>query len=236
MPILLVLREPELHAARATRVRHFGGGIIACPRGAMTESFEEFLRERREHAERTRRLLVGVLGIACVALAVSNVVLALRLTAVRARATAEAPSASIPSRAEGLPLPGTLPMTIEPATERAEARPAAPPSEEPAGHAAAPTTKPPDARDGVAAASALPPRALVASVPARSVPARPRAAAPEPAPAPATPEAFTAAWMLTTYGRAEAEARARAALEFYDAQSADGRYWQRVLTEIATAR
>jgi hypothetical protein len=33
-----------------------------------------------------------VLGVACVALAVSNVVLALRLTAVRARATAEAPA------------------------------------------------------------------------------------------------------------------------------------------------
>ena len=42
--------------------------------------------------------------------------------------------------------------------------------------------------------------------------------------------------MLTTYGRADAEARARAALEFYDAESAEGRYWRRVLRLIVTAR
>src|SRR6267378_3162615 len=77
----------------------------------MTEGFEEFLRERREHTERTRRLLIGVLGVTCVALAVSNVVLALRLTAVRARPAAEAPapSASVPSRAEEPPSRVTLP-------------------------------------------------------------------------------------------------------------------------------
>ena len=40
----------------------------------------------------------------------------------------------------------------------------------------------------------------------------------------------------TTYGRADAEARARAALEFYDAESAEGRYWRRVLRLIVTAR
>ena len=204
----------------------------------MTESFEEFLRERREHAERTRRLLVGVLGVTCIALAVSNVVLALKLTAVRARAAAEAPapSASISSRVEGPPLPVMRPATSEPTPERAEPRPAAPLSDEPARPATAPAAKPPGARDGVAPAIALPPRPLVASVPARGVPVRPMAPAREPAPAPATPEAFTARWMLTTFGRAEAEARARAALEFYDAQSAEGRYWQRVLTEIAAAR
>ena len=58
----------------------------------MTEGFEEFLRERREHGERTRRLLVGLLGVVCVALAVSNVVLALRLTAVGPPPAAEAPA------------------------------------------------------------------------------------------------------------------------------------------------
>ena len=60
--------------------------------------------------------------------------------------------------------------------------------------------------------------------------------APTAAPAPAAPEEATAAWMLTTYGRADAEARARAALEFYDAKSAEGRYWRRVLGLIVTAR
>src|SRR5438874_8084682 len=107
MSILLVLRERE---------PRFDGGIIACPQCAMTEGFEEFLRERREHTEGTRRLLVGVLGVACVALAVSNVVLALRLTAVRVRPAAEAPapSASIRSSVEAPPPPVTLPTTSEP--------------------------------------------------------------------------------------------------------------------------
>ena len=54
--------------------------------------------------------------------------------------------------------------------------------------------------------------------------------------APAAPDEATAAWMLTTYGRADAEARARAALEFYDAESAEGRYWRRVLGLIVAAR
>lgn len=52
----------------------------------------------------------------------------------------------------------------------------------------------------------------------------------------AAPEEATAAWMLTTYGRADAEGRARAALQFYDARSAEGRYWHRVLGLIAAAR
>jgi hypothetical protein len=50
------------------------------------------------------------------------------------------------------------------------------------------------------------------------------------------PAEATAAWMITTYGRMEAETRARAALDFYDAQSVEGRYWRRVLASIVTAR
>ena len=42
--------------------------------------------------------------------------------------------------------------------------------------------------------------------------------------------------MLETYGRDAAEARAQAALAFYDAQSAEGRYWRRVLALIVSAR
>jgi len=42
--------------------------------------------------------------------------------------------------------------------------------------------------------------------------------------------------MLSMYGRADAEARARAAQRFYDARSAEGRYWNRVLVLITTAR
>ena len=200
----------------------------------MTEGFEEFLRERREHAERTRRLLVGVLGVACVALAVSNVVLALRLTAVRARPAAEAPapSASIRSSVEGPPPPVTLPTTSEPPRpEPAEPRSASVPADEPA----RPATPPPGVPDRPSPVIELPPRPFVGSAPARRVLA-PRATAPVLAPPPAAPEQATAAWMLTTYGRGEAESRAQAALEFYDADSAVARYWRRVLVEISAAR
>src|SRR6266403_145252 len=178
---------------------HVAGGIIACAHCAMTEGFEEFLRERREHAERTRRLLVGLRGIVCVALAVSNVILALRLTGLRPPPAGEAPvpPAPLPSRVEGPPAPVTLPTTTEPPPPRTVRDPA---------------------RDPSSPEIALPPRRLADAVPARRLPA-PRATAPaasptlasEPAPSSA-PEAATAAWMLTTYGRAEAETRAQAAL------------------------
>jgi len=173
----------------------------------MAEGFEDFLRERREHAERTRRLLVGALGVACVALAVSNVVLALRLSVTR-------PTTSEPPR-----------------PEPAEPRSASAPADEPA----RPATPPPGVHDRPSPVMELPPRPFVGSAPARHASA-PRATALAFPPAPSAPEKATAAWMLTTYGRAEAEARAQAALEFYDADSADGRYWRRVLAEISAAR
>ena len=208
----------------------------------MTEGFEEFLRERREHAERTRRLLVGLLGIVCVALAVSNVILALRLTGLRPPPAGEAPvpPAPLSSRVEGPPAPVTLPTTTEPPPPGpAEPRSASAPAEEPARPITPPTTVRDPARDPSSPEIALPPRRLADAVPARRLPA-PRATAPAASPTlasePAAPEAATAAWMLTTYGRAEAETRAQAALAFYDAESADGRYWRRVLARIVAAR
>lgn len=205
----------------------------------MPEGFEDFLRERREHAERTRRFLVGLLGVVCVALAVSNVILALRLTGLRPPpAGAPVPPAPLPSRVEGPPPPVTLPTTTEPPPGPAEPRSASAPAEEPVRPATPPTT----VRDPSSPEIALPPRWLVDAVPARRLSA-PRATAPAASPtlaseptAPAAPEAATAAWMLTTYGRAEAETRAQAALAFYDAESADGRYWRRVLARIVAAR
>jgi hypothetical protein len=209
----------------------------------MPEGFEDFLRERREHAERTRRFLVGLLGVVCVALAVSNVILALRLTGLRPPpAGAPVPPAPLPSRVEGPPPPVTLPTTTEPPPGPAEPRSASAPAEEPVRPATPPTTVRDPARDPSSLEIALPPRRLVDAVPARRLPA-PRATAPAASPtlaseptAPAAPEAATAAWMLTTYGRAEAETRAQAALAFYDAESADGRYWRRVLARIVAAR
>jgi len=120
----------------------------------------------------------------------------------------------------------TLPTTSEPLrSEPAEPWSASAPVDEPV----RPATSPPGVPDRPAPMIELPSRPFVGSAPARRV-RPPRATAPALAsapavpPAPSAPEEATAAWMLSTYGRGEAEARARAALEFYDAHSADGRY------------
>jgi type IV secretory pathway VirB10-like protein len=213
----------------------------------MTEDFEEFIRERREQTEQTRRLLIGVLVGACIALAVSNVALALWLTSGRARQTVEAPgrpsrearrapaaepplpSASVPSRPESAPNV-TLPKTTEPAP--AEPRTTTAPAETPRADPRSPAESASPERDlpsraPTPAATAPRTAANAPSAPARAMATTPGFAAPEEA---------TAAWMLTTYGRPDAEARARAALEFYDAKSSEGRYWRRVLGLITAAR
>ena len=250
------------------------------PPCAMTEGFEDYLRERRERSERTRHLLVGVLACTCIALAVSNVFLALRLTAGRAR-----PGAEPPARAASMTEAPARPAGVTEAPARtgtgAPARPAVAPQApapsasvradidgpapavtlpkmseatrpEPAEHATPSAPAEPAARADAPEATverpsdsiALPPRSSVASTsarraaPARAMTTPPPAALAAPAapPTPAAPEEVTAAWMLTTYGRGDAEARARAALEFYNAQSAEGRYWRRVLALITAAR
>jgi hypothetical protein len=213
----------------------------------MTEDFEEFVRGRREQTEQTRRLLIRVLVGACIALAVSNVALALWITSGRARQTVEAPgrpsrearraptaeppppSASVPSRPASAPNV-TLPKTTEPAP--AEPRTATAPAETPRADPRAPAESASPERDlpsrSPAPTAAAPRTAANApSAPARAMATTPGFAAPEEA---------TAAWMLTTYGRPDAEARARAALEFYDAKSSEGRYWRRVLGLITAAR
>src|SRR5262249_17218277 len=220
----------------------------------MTEGFEDFLRERREHSEQTRRLLIGVLALTCIALAISNVVLALWLTSARGRAVREAPprvareapapagetsppAPSIPSRAENPPPAVTLPKTAESAPDESRGTSAASASDA--------RTAPPLAAEHPVPASGLPPRSGAAAPPPR--PPSPARVTTEPAPSDATPaaprapggaatEQATAAWMLTTYGRTDAESRARAALRFYDPRSAEGRYWRRVLALIVASR
>jgi hypothetical protein len=280
----------------------------------VAEDFDDFLRDRTERGEPTRRLLIGVLAGTCIVLAVLNVVLALWLSSERVRSAVEAPtrwsrevsaraapvaepplpSASIQSSADSPPSV-TLPTTTEPAptdpragsappgrTPRADAPRAEPPraptsradtpladtprapaprtdtpvadadaprAEASRGEAAHPETPPADEpsvetvapAEPEAPALELPPRTPAPSSRARrtyanAAPGPTRAkSTPRPEPAFATREEATAAWMLSTYGRAEAQARARAALKFYDARSAEGRYWRRVLGLIAAA-
>jgi type IV secretory pathway VirB10-like protein len=221
----------------------------------MREDFEDYIRERREQTEQTRRLLIGVLAATCIALAISNVALALWITSGRTRQTAESPahpsrelsarpapvaeppppSASIPSRPDPPPSV-TLPKTTEPAP--AEPRTASAPAERTT-RAETPRAERRPSDEPASPALELPPRSPAPTA------AAPRAAAnttPAPAramsttPGFAAPEEAASAWMLTTYGRRDAEARARAALEFYDATSAEGRYWRRVLGLITAAR
>src|SRR5262249_17498221 len=103
-------------------------------------------------------------------------------------------------------------------------------------------TAPPLAAEHPVPASGLPPRSGAAAPPARPPSAArvttepaPSAAAPR-APGGAATEQATAAWMLTTYGRADAESRARGALKFSDPRSAEGRCWRRVLALIVASR
>jgi type IV secretory pathway VirB10-like protein len=183
-----------------------------------------------------RRLLLIILGVACVALAVSNLVLASRLMELRDR-TAAAERAAAPREPGEAPAPGrtdTEPASA-PSASIPQAAPATAAPEVPPGPA--PTPSAPVAEPAPAVATAPP-----ADLPPRPAPRRPAsgAAASTPRSAPGSTtaggrERSTASWMVQEYGRAEAEARARAAAGFYDARSAERAYWGRVLGEIEAA-
>jgi type IV secretory pathway VirB10-like protein len=173
----------------------------------MSEHFEEFLVARRRRAERRRALFVGVLAFACVVLTVSNVLLALWLSAVYQRAGEDAarPAASIP-----LPPAATLtPASTPPAAETAE-----PPAPSPPAAVPEPPSLPPPAVSASPLPAPLPPRASTVELPV-------------------TAEEVTAAWMVRTYGRDRAEALARETLDFYDARSSEAGYWRRIVGRIA---
>jgi hypothetical protein len=253
-------------------------GLLHAP-SAMKEGFEDFLRERRERAERTQRLLIGVLAVTCLVLAISNVLVALWISSGRARPPESAmrgsresrpvqaeeapPSASIPSRATAPSEPDAGPRADERAQSDTQAPADAPrppvtlpktsdttPADSRRANALAesPSSPPaePRARGEAPTAEQLPPRPGVASGPERRasasrtptapVPPARAGSATRPGPGPSPTEEATATWMLSTYGRDAAESRARAALQFYDARSAEGRYWRRVLALIVAAR
>jgi hypothetical protein len=221
---------------------------------AHEDALEEHVEEGPEPARGGRRLLIIVLSVGCLALAVSNVLLAVRVTELRralvaARATTS--SATMAAR------PATAPTAdIESATSAAGAeRPAvvsAPtPERTPSGEpsvtddAAASITSP---AASSAAHEPMPAPARAAEVPPSAppelpprtrgreqarVPAATRAGPEREAAAPSSPERATASWMVHEYGRADAESRARAVANFYGPHSPDGAYWRRVLAEIA---
>lgn len=141
----------------------------------------------------------------------------------------------------------TLPKTVDPAaSEPAEPRGTVAAATAPRSDVPPPArTDPPAAvvADATTPRAVEPPSRPLVAAPTRRIPS-PRAVNPPPPPPPAAmptpttpsmPEEATAAWMLSTYGREAAEARARAALRFYDARSAEGRYWRGVLAQITAS-
>jgi hypothetical protein len=137
----------------------------------------------------------------------------------------------------------TLPTTADSASppDASQSRAAVPQRAEapPVPSEAAPPPSDLPQRPVVAAPARRIPTPQVTRTPPRATqtPPPPPPAASGPAPTtPSMPEEATAAWMLSTYGREAAEARARAALRFYDARSPEGRYWRGVLAMITASR
>jgi len=177
------------------------------------DEFDEYVEDRPEPARGSQRLLIIILSVGCLALAVSNVVLAMRVTQLRRALVAERPAVA------PAPAADRSAETVTPPIPKAPVPPA------------------PKAEVVAAPAPELPNLDL----PPRSTPRQARVAAvtrttDRPATAPSSPERSTAAWMVQEYGRTDAESRARAVAEFYGAHSHDGAYWRRVLAEISATR
>jgi hypothetical protein len=221
------------------------------------------IEEAPERPPRRQRLLIITLSVGCVALAVSNIALATRLTQIRravadrpaVRVPADTPTASEPAAVEPAAA-ASIPSQTAPRVSREPGMPRptaprvanAPEAGEAAVDPAPASTVPPAAvpeREMTAVARTpdrTAPERAPAELPPRPVPsAEPRVAAAQrtserATPLPSTPERATASWMVQEYGRPDAEARARTVADFYGAHSPEGAYWRRVLGEIAGGR
>lgn len=188
-----------------------------------------------ERVPRSPRLLIITLSVGCVALAISNIALATRVTQMRRAAVVDRPAVA------------RAPIETQPAaSEHAAPEPAAPaasiPSQTAPRVSRAPDVPPPTAPRVAPAPEPVRPERASAELPPRPAPrAQQRVASAQrtserAAPVPSTPERATASWMVQEYGRLDAEARARTVADFYGAHSPEGAYWRRVLGEIVTAR
>jgi len=196
------------------------------------ERFEAFIERRRtEEAQRRqqRNLLIVVAGlaVACVALAAANVVLALRLSAGGPATLSAAPQASPPA--------SDVVAASRETPRRAEPSAPGPGRGEPAAEMPGPRAPGAGAPPAPAGGEGRPP--AVERPRETGEPARPeRAGRPVRPPASAAdPAERTALWMIDTYGRSEAEARAQAAARFYTPEDPGGVYWSQVLAHIRAA-
>lgn len=209
------------------------------------ERLEAFLRRRRaerasRHQQRKYLIAIAFLGVACLALAVSVVLLAVRLSAVQAP-RAVAPPTPGPAASEEGRAGGPAERGGEAGVEEALALLAKALGEQrrrPGGETTPEATLPggpavaPDAAES-------PPTAV--EPPSRSARTAPRqTVAPEPAPVLEIPRETDPAWrmaalMLQTYGKAGAEERARAAAAFHGPRHPDTDFWRSVLAHIRSA-
>ena len=150
---------------------------------------DEYVEDESPPARGTQRLLIIILGVGCLALAISNVVLAMRVTQLRRAAAVERPAA-LPEAAATAPTP-TAPTTesagVEPPLTAPSAAPpssvAVPPSsstrESPAPDLPPSPERPAVARKPSAATKVAPPRRETSEPPAPAASIAPPAPAPE---------------------------------------------------------
>jgi len=234
---------PSRYSRTCSRVASLACRLHRLPLVAYDEELQEYVEDPPDERESGgRRLLLIILGVACVALAVSNIVLATRLMELRDRTAAAARAAArVPGEAPAPEHRDTGPAAA-PSASIPQPAPVTAPPELPAGPA--PTPSAPVAEPATAPPVDLPPRPAPrrpASGVAASTPRSAPGSTPSPprsAPGSTTArgrEQSTASWMVQEYGRAEAKARARTAAGFYDVRSAERAYWGRVLGEIEAA-
>lgn len=190
------------------------------------DEIDDDVEPRRERVPRSPRLLIITLSVGCVALAISNIALATRVTQMR--------------RATIVDRPAVARAAME--TPPAASEPAVPEPAAPAASIPSPTAPERETTPVAAAPEPVRPERATAELPPRAAPrAQQRVASAQRTsehvmPGPSTPERATASWMVHEYGRLDAEARARTVADFYGAHSPEGAYWRRVLGEIVTAR
>lgn len=211
------MQEGQKPLAAHDRATHRSGADLrgarrrseAEPEG-LDERFEAFLQRRRTETvsrRRQRKYLVAIasLGVVCLALAVSVVLLAVRPSAVQVPSDV-VPGAPGPAATPEVALPrGSAAM---PSVAQSPPLEAVEPPVEPPSRSARPAT-----REAIAPEPALAPEAPYEAEPARRM----------------------AAWMLRRYGKAGAEERARGVAAFLDPQHPNADFWKSVLAHIRSA-
>lgn len=126
------------------------------------DDFDEYVEETSDPVRGSQRLLIIILSVGCLALAISNVVLAMRVNQLRRGGFDGAPAASAPAPSAAM---APTPSTVVPPALTPESEPAASPT--PTSKSAAPPPSPADSQVAATppAAERLPADSQVAATP-----------------------------------------------------------------------